>query len=147
MYTINEVSKICDISVYTIRFYDKEGLLPFVTRNSTGNRQFSEGDLDVLKLICCLKNTGMQVKEIKQYIDLCMQGEGTAPERRQIMVNHRKSILRQIDDMKKNLTIVNLKISFYDSYIANPQAGYDPLKYMLENKQKDHNDINKPSNT
>jgi DNA-binding transcriptional MerR regulator len=90
----------------------------------------------VVKLICCLKNTGMQVKEIKQYIDLCMQGEDTASVRRQIMVDHRKNILRQIDDLKKNLTIVNLKIGFYDSYIANPQAGYDPLKYMLENKQK-----------
>ena len=137
MYTINEVAKICDISVYTIRFYDKEGLLPFVTRNRTGNRQFSEGDLDVVKLICCLKNTGMQVKEIKRYIDLCVQGEGTAPARRQIMADHRKAILRQIDDLKKNLNIVDLKIGFYDSFIANPQAGYDPLKYMLENKQND----------
>ncbi len=137
MYTINEIAKICDISVYTIRFYDKEGLLPFVTRNTTGNRQFSEADLDVIKLICCLKNTGMQVKEIKRYIDLCMQGEGTAPARRQIMVEHRKEIFRQIADLKKNLTIVDLKIGFYDSYIANPQAGYDPLKYMLENKPKD----------
>lgn len=137
MYTINEIAKICDISVYTIRFYDKEGLLPFVTRNSTGNRQFSEEDLDVVKLICCLKNTGMQVKEIKQYIDLCMLGEGTVPSRRQIMADHRKAILKQIDDLKKSINIVDLKIAFYDSYIANPQAGYDPLKYMMDNKQKD----------
>lgn len=138
MYTINEIAKICDISVYTIRFYDKEGLLPFVTRNSTGNRQFSDGDLDLVKLICCLKNTGMQVKEIKQYIDLCMQGEGTATARRQIMANHRKTILRQIEDLKKNLNIIDLKIGFYDSYIANPQAGYDPLKFTMENKQKNN---------
>lgn len=137
MYTINEIAKICNISVYTIRFYDKEGLLPFVTRNNTGNRQFSEGDLDVVKLICCLKNTGMQVKEIKQYIDLCMQGEGTAPARRQIMADHRKTILKQIDDLKKNINIVDLKIAFYDSYIANPQAGYDPLKFMMENRHDD----------
>lgn len=137
MYTINEVAKICDISVYTIRFYDKEGLLPFITRNSTGNRQFSEADLDIIKLICCLKNTGMQVKEIRQYIDLCMQGEGTAPARRQLMVTHRKAILKQIDDLKKDLNIVDLKIAFYDSYIANPQAGYDPIKYMSEHNRLD----------
>jgi DNA-binding transcriptional MerR regulator len=136
MYTINEVAKICDISVHTIRFYDKEGLLPFVTRNSTGNRQFNEVDLDLIKLICCLKNTGMQVKEIKEYIELCMQGEETAPARKQIMINHRKEILRQIDDMKKNLNIVDLKIAFYDSYIANPENGYDALKFMNENKKK-----------
>ena len=136
MYTINEVANICDISVYTIRFYDKEGLLPFVTRNSTGNRQFNEGDLDIIKLICCLKNTGMQIKEIKQYIDLCMQGEGTATKRRQMMADHRKAILRQIDDLKKNLNIVDLKIGFYDSYLANPQAGFDPLAYQSEHREK-----------
>lgn len=135
LYTINEVAKACDISVHTIRFYDKEGLLPFVTRNSTGNRQFSEGDLEVIKLICCLKNTGMQVKEIKQYIELCMQGKDTAAARRALMVEHRKAILRQIDDYKKNLNIVDLKIGFYDAYLANPEAGYDPVKYLQENKR------------
>ncbi|MFS0724230.1 MerR family transcriptional regulator [Paenibacillus sp. 1P07SE] len=138
MYTINEIAEICHISVHTIRFYDKEGLLPFVTRNSTGNRQFSEADLEVIKLICCLKNSGMQVKDIKHYIDLCMQGKETAPERRQLMVNHRKAILKQIDDFKKNLNLVDLKIGFYDAYLANPGAGYDPVKYMSENKQRDN---------
>lgn len=93
----------------------------------------------MIKLICCLKNTGMQVKEIKQYIDLCMQGEQTAQARRQIMADQRKAILKQIDDLKKNLTIVDLKMAFYDAYIANPQGGYDPLRYMLENKPKDIN--------
>jgi DNA-binding transcriptional MerR regulator len=137
VYTINEVAKVCDISVHTIRFYDKEGLLPFVTRNSTGNRQFSEADLEVIKLVCCLKNSGMQVKEIKQYIDLCMQGKDTAPARRELMIRHRKAILKQIDDFKKNLNIVDLKIGFYDSYLAAPHTGYDPIKYMLENKLHD----------
>ncbi len=116
MYSIKDVAEICDLSVYTIRFYDKEGLLPFVTRNNTGNRQFSETDLEMIKLICCLKNSGMQVKEIKRYIDLYMQGENTAPLRKQMMVDHRKSILKQISDLKKQLNIIELKIAFYDSY-------------------------------
>ncbi|AIQ62586.1 HTH-type transcriptional regulator AdhR [compost metagenome] len=135
MYTINEVATACNVSAHTIRFYDKEGLLPFVTRNSTRNRQFSEADLEMMKLICCLKNSGMQVKEIKQYIDLCMQGEETAQARRELMVDHRKAILKQIDDYKKNLNIVDLKIAFYDSYLAAPQAGYDPIKFMMDNKK------------
>lgn len=137
MYTINEVAKMFDISAYTIRFYDKEGLLPFVTRNSNGSRQFSEDDLQMVKLICCLKNTGMKVKEIKEYIDLCMEGEETAPVRRQIMDDQRQSILKQIEDFKKSLTIVDLKVAFYDSYIANPQAGYDPKKYLMDSKTQD----------
>jgi DNA-binding transcriptional MerR regulator len=116
MHSINDVAKICDLSVYTIRFYDKEGLLPFITRNSTGNRQFSENDLEMIKLICCLKNSGMQVKDIKQYIDLFMEGDNTAPLRKQMMVDLRKSVLNQISDLKKQLSIIELKIAFYDSY-------------------------------
>ncbi|AGF58744.1 MULTISPECIES: MerR family transcriptional regulator [Clostridium] len=115
MYTINEVANICNISPYTIRFYDKEGLLPFVSRNSTGNRQFSDSDLNVVKLICCLKNTGMQVKEIRRYIDLVMQGVETNGQRKQIMIDHRKEVIKQIDDLKKNLNIIDLKIALYDS--------------------------------
>lgn len=116
MYSINDVATICDLSVYTIRFYDKEGLLPFVTRNNAGNRQFSETDLEMIKLICCLKNSGMQVKEIKQYIDLFMEGDNTVSLRKQMMVDHRKSILKQISDLKKQLSIIELKIAFYDTY-------------------------------
>jgi DNA-binding transcriptional MerR regulator len=117
LYSINDVAKICDLSVYTIRFYDKEGLLPFITRNNIGNRQFSETDLELIKLICCLKNTGMQVKEIKQYIDLYMQGKNTAPLRKQMMIDHSKAIEKQINDLKKQLNIIKLKIAFYTSYI------------------------------
>lgn len=115
MYSINEVAKICDLSPYTIRFYDKEGLLPFISRSKSGKREFSESGLDLVKLICCLKNTGMPIKEIKRYIDLCMQGSETAEQRKEIMGAHRRDILRQIDDLKKNLNIVDLKIAFYNT--------------------------------
>lgn len=115
MYTIKEVAKICDLSAFTIRFYDKEGLLPFISRSKNGNREFSETDLELVKLICCLKNTGMPIKEIKRYIDLCMQGPETVELRKAMMQEHRRDILRQINDLKKNLNIVNLKIAFYNT--------------------------------
>ena len=108
MYSINDVAKICDLSVYTIRFYDKEGLLPFISRNNVGNRQFNENDLEMIKLICCLKNSGMPVKDIRQYIDFYMEGDGTVPLRKQMMIDHRKSILTQINDLKKQLSIIEL---------------------------------------
>ena len=91
-------------------------MLPFVSRSKSGSRQFSETDLDMIRLICCLKNSGMAIKDIKRYIDLFMEGDSTAPCRRQMMVDHRKSILNQIGDLKKQLSIVELKIAFYDSY-------------------------------
>jgi len=77
IYTIKDISKILGLSIYTIRFYDKQGLLPFVSRNKSGNRAFTESDLDLFKMICCLKKTGMQIKDIKKYIDLCMKGAST----------------------------------------------------------------------
>ncbi|WP_217594245.1 MerR family transcriptional regulator [Cohnella sp. GbtcB17] len=116
MYSINEVAAICDVTAHTLRFYDKEGLLPFVGRNGAGNRVFSERDLTIVKFICCLKNTGMAIKEIKRYIELGMEGEDTAATRRDMIIEHRKEVQRQIDDLKKSLTIIDLKVAFYDSY-------------------------------
>lgn len=115
MYTINEVAQMCDISAYTLRFYDKEGLLPFVSRTKSGSRSFSEQNVELIKLICCLKNTGMPIKEIKKYIDMIMEGDQTLEKRKLIMKDHRKEVLRQIDELKKNLNLIDLKIALYES--------------------------------
>ncbi|GGH82573.1 DNA-binding transcriptional MerR regulator [Pullulanibacillus pueri] len=115
MYTINEVAEICDLSAHTLRFYDKEGLLPFISRSKSGKREFSERDLELVKLICCLKNTGMPIKEIKHYIDLFMEGDDTFETRKQLMIEHRKEVLRQMSELKKNLNIIDLKIAFYNA--------------------------------
>jgi DNA-binding transcriptional MerR regulator len=114
LYTINEVATICNVTAHTLRFYDKEGLMPFVGRNNAGNRVFTEHDLNIIKLICCLKNTGMQIKEIKTYIDMFMQGAETIQKRTEILTEHRKEVLRQIEEKKKNLNIIDLKIALYD---------------------------------
>ncbi|WP_379137844.1 MerR family transcriptional regulator [Paenibacillus sp. sgz500958] len=122
MYSINEVAAICDVTAHTLRFYDKEGLLPFVGRNDAGNRIFSDQDLGLIKLICCLKNTGMPIKEIKRYIEMLMEGEHTAEMRRQMILSQRKEVLRQMDELKKNLNILDLKAAFYDSYKVGLQS-------------------------
>ncbi|WP_127532877.1 MerR family transcriptional regulator [Paenibacillus kobensis] len=115
MYSIQEVAQICDLSPHTIRYYDKEGLLPFVARTKSGNRTFSDTDLELVKLICCLKNTGMPIKEIKKYMDMVVEGSGTAEERKQMMIAHRREVARQMDEMRKNLNIIDLKIKFYET--------------------------------
>ncbi|MCD7034147.1 MerR family transcriptional regulator [Metabacillus sp. GX 13764] len=115
IYTINQVAEIWDISAHTLRFYDKEGLLPFISRTSNGNRQFSERDLELVKLICCLKDTGMSIKEIRRYMEISMAGEKTFETRKEMMKAHRKEVLRQINDLKKNLRIIDLKVAYYNS--------------------------------
>ncbi|GJM74576.1 hypothetical protein HMSSN036_67920 [Paenibacillus macerans] len=76
-YSISEVAKELNLTPYTLRYYDKEGLIPFVERTAGGTRLFKESDIEALKIIECLKSTGMPIKEIKNFIDWC--SEGTPP--------------------------------------------------------------------
>lgn len=74
-HSIGQVAKLMNLTVYTLRYYDKEGLLPFVERTPSGTRLFKESDLDALKIIECLKATGMPIKDIKNFIDWCSEGD------------------------------------------------------------------------
>jgi DNA-binding transcriptional MerR regulator len=113
--TIKDVSEITGLSIFTIRFYDKEGLLPFVSRNKSGIRMFTESDINQIKTICCLKNTGMQIKDIKKYIDFCMEGTDTIDSRKKLLLEHRKEIINQIQALTENLKLVDSKLKIYTS--------------------------------
>ncbi|WP_423363569.1 MerR family transcriptional regulator [Mycoplasma sp. P36-A1] len=76
-YTINEISKKVNISISTLRYYDKEGLLPLLDRSSSNNRLFDDSDLECLNMIECLKTTGMKLKDIKTFFEWCQQGDST----------------------------------------------------------------------
>ena len=75
LYTIGEMAKVLSIPPSTLRYYDKEGLLPFVERSSGGIRMFTEKDHEWLKVIECLKQSGLSIKEIRDFIDMAMQGD------------------------------------------------------------------------
>jgi DNA-binding transcriptional MerR regulator len=113
-YSIAEVAKKTHLTPHTLRYYEKEGLLPFVDRSDSGNRDFKEKDLEWLELICCLKNTGMPIKQIKEYIQLCLRGDDTLDIRRQIFIKHREDVLNQMAELQNNLDKINCKINFYD---------------------------------
>lgn len=115
MYSINEVAEMFDISTHTLRFYDKEGLLPFIMRTENGHRYFTEDNLEMMKLITCLRNTGMPIKKIKMYIDFCIEGPETVAIRRQILQDQYDEVNQQINELKKNLNILQLKLKYYDS--------------------------------
>jgi len=114
-YSIAEVAEKTNLTAHTLRYYEKEGLLPFVDRSDSGNRDFKTKDLEWLELICCLKNTGMPIKKIKEYIELCLKGDNTIDVRRQIFVKHREEVIEQIAELNKNLDKINGKINYYDS--------------------------------
>lgn len=112
-YTIKQVSEKTGLSIYTLRYYDKEGLLPLVTRSKSGIRRFSDNDISWLKLICCLKNSGMSIEQIKEFMILCLQGNQTVEIRKDILLSHREKILQQMKQLENSLHTIDYKIDHY----------------------------------
>lgn len=112
-YTISEVAKQLNLTVYTLRYYDKEGLLPFVERTSSGIRMFKDSDIEALNVIECLKSTGMPIKEIKNFIDWCSDGDSTLQQRYDMFIERKASVEAQIEELKKTLELINHKCDYY----------------------------------
>ncbi|EES51191.1 MerR family transcriptional regulator [Clostridium botulinum] len=112
-YTIKEVAEKYNLSVHTLRYYEKEGLLPFIERNKQGNRIFSNKDLEWLNIICCLKNTNMPIAKIKEYVDLCIEGPETICKREDMLLKHKIYIESEIENFNSYLRIVDNKINHY----------------------------------
>ncbi|MCI8623102.1 MAG: MerR family transcriptional regulator [Provencibacterium sp.] len=119
-YTISQAAKKMHLTPFTIRYYDKEGIL-LLHRTEKGARYFTESDMEQLEMVCCLKSTGMPVKEIKKYFDLCALGDGTLEQRREIFTLHRDHILEEIDQLQKNLAKIERKIQKYDRFVRENQ--------------------------
>ncbi|WP_038279697.1 MerR family transcriptional regulator [Lacrimispora celerecrescens] len=112
-YTIKQVSERTNLSAHVLRFYEKEGLLSNINRSKSGIRSYSEDDLEWLGLICCLKNTGMSLKQIKEFMDLSAEGKKTLKQRCDILIEHKKNVEAQIQEMHKHLDKVSHKIDYY----------------------------------
>lgn len=113
MYTIKEVSGRTGLSIYTLRYYDKEGLLPLIKRTPSGIRKFSDNDIAWIGLICCLKNSGMSIDNVKKFMNLCLKGEETAENRKEMLLEHKEHILQQMNELQNSLSTVNYKINHY----------------------------------
>lgn len=121
-YQIKEFSSMTGLSSHTLRYYEKEGLLPSVQRNHHGVRSFSDQDLERIKLINCLKVTGMPIKEIRQFITLCQQGESTFVDRLALLQERKKVVLQQLADLERSLEHIDFKIEYYESAVQSKHA-------------------------
>lgn len=119
MYTIKEVAEKMDISEHTLRFWAKSGFFPFLTRNDNNVRMFSENDLNWVRIVKCLRSVGTQTKDIKRYIDLCIIGDSTIKERYQIILDTKTKALEQMNELKKQLELLDYKENFYKNLIKN----------------------------
>ncbi|MEH6947863.1 MerR family transcriptional regulator [Bacillus sp. JJ634] len=112
-YSISEVANELNLTVYTLRYYDKEGLMPFVERTPSGTRLFKESDIGALKVIECLKATGMPIKEIKNFIDWCSDGDSTLQQRYDMFVERKALVEAQMEGFKKTMELIEHKCSYY----------------------------------
>ncbi|KAF6583190.1 MULTISPECIES: MerR family transcriptional regulator [Paenibacillus] len=112
-YSISEVAKELNLTAYALRYYDKEGLMPFVERTSSGTRLFKESDIDALKIIECLKSTGMPIKEIKNFIDWCSGGDSTLQQRYDMFLERKATVEAQMEELRKTMEVIEHKCLYY----------------------------------
>lgn len=113
-YTVGEMAKKLEIAPSTLRYYDKEGLLPFVERSEGGIRKFQESDFEWLALIECLKKTGMSIKDIKSFVDLCVEGDASIGRRLDLIKKQKHAVLRQIEQLQETLKVLDYKCWYYE---------------------------------
>lgn len=112
-YTIGEVSDMLNISISTLRYYDKEGLIPLVNRTAGNIRTFNETDIECLKMIECLKTTGMQLKDIKLFFEWCEAGDSTIELRYNLFLQQKEKTEKQIVLLQEALKRINYKCEYY----------------------------------
>ena len=118
VYTVGEMAKKLDVPASTLRYYDKEGLLPFVERSSGGIRMFQESDFEWLQVIGCMKKAGMSIRDIRQYIELALRGDDTIDTRLKMFTHQRDVLLAQMEEMRHTLETVEYKCWYYETSIA-----------------------------
>jgi len=117
-----QMSERTGVSLDTLRYYEKEGLLQDVERADSGHRRYSEDDVLWIEVLRCLRDTGMTIDQLRTYCDLGQQGDHTAPERQRILLDHRTLIERQIDDRQAALRLIDHKLSFYNRELGGQEA-------------------------
>lgn len=118
MYTMMQVCKEADMTYQTLKYYCNEGLVPNVKRDRNNRRIFDERNLKWIKDLICLKKCGMSIEEMKVYLNLCLQGASTIPERKEILRQKRKALLDSIAELNDCVAYVDWKQGFYDDVLS-----------------------------
>lgn len=113
MYTIGQVSEIFDLPISTLRYYDKQGLFPGMERAS-GIRKFSDREMEALRVIECLKKSGLEIKDIKRFMDWCVEGASTYPQRKELFEQQKKTVEAEIAHMNRVLDMLKFKCWYYE---------------------------------
>ena len=139
LYTVGEIAKVLGIPASTLRYYDQEGLLPFVERSSGGIRMFTDKDYEWLKVIACLKKSGLSIKNIKAFIDMAARGDESLAERYELFHARRDAVKEQLKEMQETLELLEFKCWYYQQAMADgteENVRSAPLKKIPKQYQK-----------
>lgn len=128
MYSIGQVSEMFGLPNSTLRYYDRQGLFPGMERKS-GIRQFSENELEALRVIECLKMSGLEIRDIRQFMDWCVEGPSTYPQRRALFIRQKETVEAKIARMNRILDMLRFKCWYYGQAIQD--GNEDRLRRLL----------------
>lgn len=127
MYNIGQVAEMVDLPVSTLRYYDKQGLFPKLKRDS-GIRKFSEKELNTLRMIECLKKSGLEIRDIRRFMEWCEEGPSTFEQRRELLETQKAHVEEEIRNMNKTLDMLSYKCWFYEQAIRD--GSDEPVRAM-----------------
>lgn len=117
-YSIGEVASATNIAISTLRYYDREGMFPDIERTDGGIRVFSDKEVDTLKVIECLKNSGMSIKDIKSFLDWCQEGDASLQKRRDMFYERLAEVTKQMEALQQTMNLIKYKCWYYDTALA-----------------------------
>lgn len=135
MYSMKETCEKTNLTYQTLKYYCNEGLIPNVKRNENNYRIFDDNDIAWIKSLSCLKNCGMSILEMKEYLDLCLKGQSSIPERKIILERKRKSLVDELDRVQKSIDYIDWKQGFYDDVLSGKTKYYSNLIQVDDNEK------------
>ena len=122
--TIAEVSKKYDLTQDTIRYYEKEGLIPTVPRTESGIRNFDEESCNWIEFIKCMRNAGLEIEVLKEYVKLFREGKSTVTKRKELLQKQREKLLEKQKNINETIDRLNYKIKLYDDIEAGKRKDF-----------------------
>ena len=136
MYSAKEAAEITGLSTATLRYYEREKLIPQINRTDQKYRQYTDTDIEWIKMIQCMRMANIPIRSIKQYVELLIQGGKTLKQRYDMVQGHIKDIENQITNLQNALILTQKKLIFYGELIQEPS--YKEITYMEEWKMFKH---------
>lgn len=134
MFTMKETCTLVNMSYETLKYYCNQGLVPNVKRDKNNRRVFDQYDINWLKSLSCLKNCGMSINEMKSYVEMCLKGKSSIPERKAMLSAKKEALIQSISELQASIDYIDWKQQFYDDVLSGKIEYYSNL--LPKNEQK-----------